>query len=66
MGAVLFPMRSLSIYLTVPVGFAVYLVAVFALRAVDRDEYELAAESLLARLRRNRTTVIVVGEDGKA
>lgn len=66
MGAVLFPLRSLSILLTVPLGFAVYLVAVFVLRAVDRAEYELAAESLLSRLQRNPPRVIIVGEDGKA
>ena len=66
MGAVLFPLRSLSIFLTVPLGFVVYLVAIFLLRAVDRDEYELAAESLLSRLQRNPPRVIVVGEDGKA
>ena len=66
MGAVLFPLRSFSIFLTAPIGFAIYVVAIFVLRAVERDEYELAAESLLARLRRNQTRVIVVGEDGKA
>ena len=66
MGAVLFPMRTFSIYLTVPLGFAVYVVAIFALRAVQRDEYEMAAEGLLSRLQRNPPRVIVVGEDGKA
>ena len=66
MGAVLFPLGSFSIYITVPVGFIVYLVAVFVLRAVERDEYEMAAESLLSRLQRNPPRVIVVGEDGKA
>ena len=66
MGAVLFPFRAGSIYLTVPAGFAVYLVAIFVLRAVERDEYELAAESLLSRLQRNPPRVIVVGEDEKA
>jgi O-antigen/teichoic acid export membrane protein len=66
MGAVLFPLRHFSIYLTVPLGFVVYVVAIFVLRAVERDEYELAAESLLARLQRNPPKVIVVGEDGKA
>ena len=66
MGAVLFPLRSLSIFLTVPLGFAVYLVAIFLLRAVERDEYEMAAEGLLSRLQRNPPRVIVVGEDGKA
>jgi O-antigen/teichoic acid export membrane protein len=66
MGAVLYPLSSVSIFITVPVGFIVYLVAVFALRAVERDEYEMAAEGLLSRLQRNPPRVIVVGEDGKA
>jgi O-antigen/teichoic acid export membrane protein len=66
MGAVLFPIRSLSIFITVPAGFVVYLVAVFALRAIERDEYELAEESLLSRLQRNPTKVIIVGEDREA
>ena len=66
MGAVLFPMRSLSIFITVPVGFVVYVVAAFVLRAIDREEYELAEENLLARLQRNPTKVIIVGDDGKA
>lgn len=66
MGAVLFPLRPLSIFVTVPIGFVVYVVGVFVLRAVERDEYELAAENLLSRLQRNPPTVIVVGDDGKA
>jgi O-antigen/teichoic acid export membrane protein len=66
MGAVLYPLRDRSIFLTIPAGFAVYLVAVFVLRAVERDEYEMAAEGLLSRLQRNPPKVIVVGEDGKA
>ena len=66
MGAVLFPMRSLSIFITVPVGFVVYVVAAFVLRAIDREEYELAEQNLLARLQRNPTKVIIVGDDGKA
>jgi O-antigen/teichoic acid export membrane protein len=65
MGAVLLPLRSLSIAITVPAGFVVYLVAVFVLRAVDREEYEMAAEGLLSRLQRNPPKVIIVGEEGK-
>ena len=66
MGVILYPLRGLSIFITVPAGFVVYVVALFLLRAVDPDEYELAAESLLSRLRRNPPTVIIVGGDGKA
>jgi O-antigen/teichoic acid export membrane protein len=66
MGAVLFPVRSVSIFITVPAGAIVYLVAAIVLRAVEPDEYEMAAESLLSRLQRNPPRVIVVGDDGKA
>lgn len=66
MGAVLFPVRSVSIFITIPAGFIVYLVAVIVLRGIDRDEYEMAEESLLSRLQRNPPKVIIVGEDGKA
>lgn len=66
MGAVLFPLRGLPIYVTLPAGFLVYLVAAFLLRAIDRDEYEMAAENLLSRLQRNPPQVIVVGEDREA
>jgi O-antigen/teichoic acid export membrane protein len=66
MGAALLPLRSLSIFITVPIGFIVYLVAVIVLRGIEREEYEMAEESLLARLQRNPPRVIVVGEDRKA
>lgn len=66
MGAVLYPFREHSIFITVPAGFVVYLVAVVLLRIIDRDEYETAEESLLSRLQRNPTRVIIVGEDTKA
>ncbi|HEX2647941.1 MAG TPA: polysaccharide biosynthesis C-terminal domain-containing protein, partial [Candidatus Dormibacteraeota bacterium] len=66
MGAVLYPLSGVSIFLSVPAGFFAYLIAILALRVVDADEWELAAEGLLSRLRRNPPTVIVVGGDGKA
>lgn len=66
MGAVLLPLRSLSIFITVPAGFVIYLVAVVVLHAVEREEYEMAEESLLSRLQRNPPRVIIVGDDGKA
>jgi O-antigen/teichoic acid export membrane protein len=65
MGAVLLPLRSFSIFVTIPAGFVIYLVAVVVLRAVEREEYEMAEESLLSRLQRNPPRVIVVGEDRK-
>jgi small basic protein len=41
MGAVLVPVASYPVYICVPVGVAVYLAAVFVLRAVDREELQL-------------------------
>jgi O-antigen/teichoic acid export membrane protein len=41
MGAVLVPVASYPIYICAPIGLAVYLVAVFLLRAVDREELQL-------------------------
>jgi len=66
MGAAVFPLRGFSILLSVPAGFIVYLVAILILRVVTPEEWELAEEGLLERLRRNPPRVIVVGEDGKA
>lgn len=41
MGAVLVPVASYPIYICAPIGAAVYVAAVFLLRAVDRDELQL-------------------------
>jgi O-antigen/teichoic acid export membrane protein len=66
MGAAVFPLRGFSILLSVPAGFIVYLVAILILRVVTPEEWELAEEGLLERLRRNPPRVTVVGEDEKA
>jgi O-antigen/teichoic acid export membrane protein len=51
MGAVLYPLRRYSIFLTAPAGFLVYLVAIYFLRAIDPEEWRLAREGLMSRLR---------------
>ncbi|HEY8634720.1 MAG TPA: hypothetical protein VIO34_07150 [Candidatus Dormibacteraeota bacterium] len=50
MGIVLYPLARFLIYLTVPAGAIVYLVAVFFLRAVDPEEWQLARRGVMARL----------------
>ena len=50
MGIVLYPLARFPIYLTVPAGAIVYLVAVFLLRAVDPEEWQLARPGVMARL----------------
>jgi O-antigen/teichoic acid export membrane protein len=51
MGLVLYPLARFPIYLTVPAGGIVYLVAIYFLRAVDAEEWELARGGLLARMK---------------
>lgn len=55
MGAVLYPLSRFSIFLSAPAGLAVYLAALYLLRAIDREEWELARTGLLARIRPGRT-----------
>jgi O-antigen/teichoic acid export membrane protein len=50
MGIVLYPLARFPIYLTVPAGAIVYLVAVYFLRAVDPEEWQLARRGIVARL----------------
>lgn len=52
MGAALLPMARLPIYATAPAGGAVFVLAIYFLRAVDPDELRLAREGLASRLRR--------------
>jgi O-antigen/teichoic acid export membrane protein len=63
MGLVLYPVRRYSIFLTAPAGFAVYAVAVYALRVIDPDEWHLATAFIR---RRNPLPVAAVGGGGKA
>jgi O-antigen/teichoic acid export membrane protein len=51
MGLALYPLARFPIYVTVPAGGIVYLVAIYLLRAVDTEEWELARRGLLERMR---------------
>jgi O-antigen/teichoic acid export membrane protein len=51
MGIVLYPVRHFSIFLTAPAGFVVYVLAIYFIRAVEPDEWRLAKEGLISRLR---------------
>ena len=55
MGVVLYVLRSRSIFISVPAGSLVYLVAIFLLRAVEPEEWALVRHGLLARFGSNRT-----------
>jgi O-antigen/teichoic acid export membrane protein len=52
MGLALYPLRRYSIYISLPAGGLVYLVAIFLLRAIEPEEWRLARDGLLSRLRR--------------
>ena len=49
MGAAVYQLSGLPIYFAVPVGLAVYAAAVYALKVVDTDEWELLRQGLFAR-----------------
>lgn len=51
MGIALYPVRRYSIFLTAPAGLAVYAAAIYFLKAVEPDEWRLAKEGLISRLR---------------
>lgn len=63
MGAVLFPVRGYSIFLTAPAGFTVYVLAIYLLRVIDAEEWRLATAVIR---RRNPMATIAVGQGGKA
>jgi len=50
MGVVLYASAGFPIYLTAPAGGVVYLVAIYLLRAVDAEEWQLARRGLMTRL----------------
>jgi O-antigen/teichoic acid export membrane protein len=54
MGVVLVPLSSRSIFLAAPAGFFVYMVAILLLRAIEPEEWRLARDGVLARIRRGR------------
>ncbi len=51
MGAGLYPLARFSIFLSAPAGLAVYLVALYLLRAIEPEEWKLARSGLVARIR---------------
>lgn len=53
MGAVLFPLGGFSIFVSLPAGATVYLAAIYALRAIEPEEWRLAKAGLVSRLRRS-------------
>jgi hypothetical protein len=54
MGVVLYPLSRYSIFISLPIGGLAYLVAIYLLRAIDAEEWRLATQGLLSRLRPNR------------
>ena len=57
MGAVLYELRSRSIFISVPAGSIVYVVAIYLIRAIEPEEWALVRYGVLARFggRRTRT-----------
>lgn len=54
MGVVLYPLNRFSIAISLPAGGLVYVVAIYLVRAISRDEWRLARHGLLSRLRPGR------------
>jgi O-antigen/teichoic acid export membrane protein len=54
MGVVLYPLARYSIFISLPAGGLAYLLAIFLLRAIEPEEWRLARDGLLSRLRRSR------------
>lgn len=54
MGVVLYPLARFSIFLSLPVGAAAYAVAIYLLRAIEPEEWRLARDGVLSRIRTSR------------
>jgi O-antigen/teichoic acid export membrane protein len=54
MGVVLYPLSRFSIFISLPAGGLVYLVAIYLVRAIEPEEWRLAQHGLLSRLRPDR------------
>ena len=52
MGAVLYPLARISIFISLPAGAIVYLAAIYFLRAIELEEWRMARAGLVARLAR--------------
>jgi O-antigen/teichoic acid export membrane protein len=63
MGVVLYPIRRYSIFLVAPAGLVAYCLAVYLLRVVEPDEWQLATAFIR---RRNLVPAAAVGGEGKA
>lgn len=53
MGMVLYPLSRYSIFISLPAGSVVYVGAIFLIRAIEPEEWRLARDGLLSRLRWN-------------
>jgi O-antigen/teichoic acid export membrane protein len=51
MGVVLYPLSRYSIFISLPAGSLAYLGAIFLIRAIEPEEWRLARDGLLSRLR---------------
>jgi O-antigen/teichoic acid export membrane protein len=54
MGLALYPLARFPIYVSLPAGGLVYLIAIYLVRAIEADEWRLAREGLISRLRPSR------------
>jgi O-antigen/teichoic acid export membrane protein len=54
MGVVLYPLSRFSIAISLPAGGIAYLIAIYLIRAIEPEEWRLARDGLLARLRPGR------------
>jgi hypothetical protein len=54
MGVVLYPLSRFSIFISLPAGGLAYLAAIYLIRAIDPEEWRLARQGVLSRLRPNR------------
>jgi hypothetical protein len=52
--AVLYPLSRYSIAISLPAGGLAYVIAIYLIRAIDPEEWRLARDGLLARLRPGR------------
>jgi len=51
MGVVLYPLSRFSIAISLPAGGLAYVIAIYLIRAIEPEEWRLARDGLLARLR---------------
>src|SRR5450759_5954922 len=54
MGVVLYPLSRFSIAISLPAGGLAYVIAIYLIHAIEPEEWRLARDGLLARLRPGR------------